>query len=384
MFNSFFKESNLVKFALDINRKMKELGVTSLNVITDQDVTLDSNEFGIIRIFLKKEDESLQTTSTVSESSSTSPLPARTTHLPLRPLLSAPTIEMARNLHKLLLRIDNLPTVPPTVNPISIDAKLYVQMLLEKLTNTTKEDFETEIEKHSNENFLEIRSLKKEEEENEEIDFQSELNFPEIILETDLLKLNDDFDTTKENTIKVLVTHLIKVYDKFLEEHIETEIKRRRKFRACVNFLKIYRKIEIYCNLYKVRARGETIKNQANRKIIEYSSSKLTTQDISNIIKAGKRIERLISLSNNEWGIIDAFPNLEINFFKSTISTAAYEIWLKLVETGFMMSEEEGHIIYNNKKNEENQEREANFRRLYSTIETGDSDVGSPRYFPDE
>ncbi|GET49765.1 hypothetical protein GLOIN_2v1824718 [Rhizophagus irregularis DAOM 181602=DAOM 197198] len=56
------------------------------------------------------------------------------------------------------------------------------------------------------------------------------------------------------------------------------------------------------------RARGETIKNQTNKKIIEYSR---------------KRIEKLISLSNREWGIIDAFPNLDINFFKSTTSNAA-------------------------------------------------------------
>ncbi|CAB5396083.1 unnamed protein product [Rhizophagus irregularis] len=173
------------------------------------------------------------------------------------------------------------------------------------------------------------------------IDFQNELNFPEIISETNLLKLDSDFDIIKENTIKTLVNHLIKVYDKILEEHIETEIRRRRKFRGYT------------------KARGETIKNQTNKKIIEYSSSsKFKTQDISIFIKTGKRIEKIISLSNREWGIIDAFPNLDTNFFKSTTSNATYEVWLKLIETGLIMTKEEGQTIYNYKKIEENYLRE--------------------------
>ncbi|UZN99117.1 uncharacterized protein OCT59_000397 [Rhizophagus irregularis] len=214
----------------------------------------------------------------------------------------------------------------------------------------------------------------------------NELNFPEIISETNLLKLDSDFDIIKENTIKTLVNHLIKVYDKILEEHIETEIRRRRKFRGYVNFLMIYQKIEVYCNLYKTRARGETIKNQTNKKIIEYSSSsKFKTQDISIFIKTGKRIEKLISLSNRKWGIIDAFPNLDINFFKSTTSNAAYEVWLKLIETGLIMTKEEGQTIYNYKKIEENYLREYKLQRIYKSIQASDhDDTGFPRYYFNE
>lgn len=375
---------------------MKNLGIKSLNIISDQDATIDSNEFGTFKILFNKEEkeenQSLETASAAPGSSSISSLTARTAHLSIRPILSTPAIEMAKNLHELLLHINNLPTIPPTMNPLNIDVKLYIQKLLEKLSTLTKDEFEAEIDQ-TNEDFLIIYNLKnkqdqgKEEEEQKEkkevIDFQSELNFPEIISEIDLLKLDDDFDIIKENTIKTLVTHLIKVYDRLLEEHIETEIRRRRMFRGYVNFLMIYRKIEIYCNLYKVRARGETIKNQTNKKIIEYNSGTLNTKDISNIIKTGKRIESLISLSNREWGIIDAFPNLEINFFKSTISTAAYEVWLKLVETRHMITEEEGQAIHNRKKIEEHQERKTNFLRIYKLVEMGDRDADSPRYFPD-
>ena len=390
------KELNLLKFALDINRNMKNLGIKSLNIISDQDATIDSNEFRTFKILFNKEEkeenQSLETASAAPGSSSISSLTARTAHLSIRPILSTPAIEMAKNLHELLLHINNLPTIPPTMNPLNIDVKLYIQKLLEKLSTLTKDEFEAEIDQ-TNEDFLIIYNLKnkqdqgKEEEEQKEkkevIDFQSELNFPEIISEIDLLKLDDDFDIIKENTIKTLVTHLIKVYDRLLEEHIETEIRRRRMFRGYVNFLMIYRKIEIYCNLYKVRARGETIKNQTNKKIIEYNSGTLNTKDISNIIKTGKRIESLISLSNREWGIIDAFPNLEINFFKSTISTAAYKVWLKLVETRHMITEEEGQSIHNRKKIEEHQERKTNFLRIYKLVEMGDRDADSPRYFPD-
>lgn len=379
------KELNILEFVLCINRDMKNLGIKSLNLISDQEAVIDSNEFGNFKILLNKEEEiqNLQTVGTAPGSSSTS-LTARTA----RPILSAPAIEMAKNLHKLLLHVDNLPTILPTMNPININVKLYIQKLLEKLSTLTKEEFEAEIENQTDKNFLIVyNNLRKEDEEEEVIDFQNELSFPEIISEIELLK-RDDFDTTKENTIKTLVNHLIKVYDRLLEEHIETEIRRRRLFRGYVNFLMIHRKIEIYCNLYKVRVKGETIKNQANKKIIEYSSGSRkfnNTRDISTVLKTGKRIESLVGLANREWGIIDAFPNLEINFFKSTLSTAGYEVWLKLVETGHIITEEEGQVIHNHKKNIEQQERKDNFLRIYKTVEIGDcdTDTDSPKYYPD-
>src|SRR6266498_3429965 len=208
---------------------MKNLTMKSLNIISDQDATIDSNEFGTFKILFNKEEkeenQSLETASAAPGSSSISSLTARTAHLSIRPILSTPAIEMAKNLHELLLHINNLPTIPPTMNPLNIDVKLYIQKLLEKLSTLTKDEFEAEIDQ-TNEDFLIIYNLKnkqdqgKEEEEQKEkkevidfqsekkevIDFQSELNFPEIIPEIDLLKLDDDFDIIKENTIKTLVT----------------------------------------------------------------------------------------------------------------------------------------------------------------------------------
>ncbi|GES92749.1 hypothetical protein GLOIN_2v1790357 [Rhizophagus clarus] len=97
----------------------------------------------------------------------------------------------------------------------------------------------------------------------------------------------------------------------------------------------------------------------------------------------GKRIESLVSLANRKWSIIDVFPNLKINFFKSTLSTAGYEVWLKLVETRHIITEEEGQAIYNHKKNLEQQERKENFLKIHETVEMEDCDTDSPKYFPD-
>ena len=53
-----FLELNLIKFALDINRNMKNFGIKSLNIISDQEATIDSNEFRTIKILLNKEEAS--------------------------------------------------------------------------------------------------------------------------------------------------------------------------------------------------------------------------------------------------------------------------------------------------------------------------------------
>ncbi|GBC22620.2 hypothetical protein GLOIN_2v1824718 [Rhizophagus irregularis DAOM 181602=DAOM 197198] len=215
-------KSNIVKFVVDINKNMESLGINSLNISSNQEAILDSKEFGIFKILFNKEENTiLQAANVAPGSSSVSSSTARTTDL--RSFLTAPAIEMAKNLHKLLLYFDNLPTIPPTMNPNNIDVKLYIKKLLEKLSTLTKEEFEAEIENQNNKDFLKVYYSEEEEEK---------------------------------------VT----------------------------------------------RARGETIKNQTNKKIIEYSSSsKFKTQDISIFIKTGKRIEKLISLSNREWELLTLF-----------------------------------------------------------------------------
>ena len=134
---------------------MKNLGIKSLNIISDQEATIDSNEFRTIKILLNKEEASI-----ALGSNSISSLTISTTHLSIRPILSIPAIEMAKNLHKLLLYIDNLPTIPLTINLININVKLYIQKLLEKINTLTKEQFEAEIKNQNDQDFLIIYNLK--------------------------------------------------------------------------------------------------------------------------------------------------------------------------------------------------------------------------------
>ncbi|GET58707.1 hypothetical protein GLOIN_2v1824718 [Rhizophagus irregularis DAOM 181602=DAOM 197198] len=140
-------KSNIVKFVVDINKNMESL--------------VKNSEFFKI-LFNKEENTILQAANVAPGSSSVSSSTARTTDL--RSFLTAPAIEMAKNLHKLLLYFDNLPTIPPTMNPNNIDVKLYIKKLLEKLSTLTKEEFEAEIENQNNKDFLKVYYSEEEEE----------------------------------------------------------------------------------------------------------------------------------------------------------------------------------------------------------------------------
>ena len=142
---------------------MKDLGIKSLNIIPDQYATIDSIDIGTIKILLNKENQSLQISTTASGSSSSKPI-----------LLSTPAIEMAKNLHELLLCINNLPDIPPTMNPINIDVKSYIQELLEKLRTLTKEEFEAEIKNQTDKNFLIIYNLKEKQDQRKEKEKQKD------------------------------------------------------------------------------------------------------------------------------------------------------------------------------------------------------------------
>ena len=290
---------------------------------------------------------------------------------------------MAKKLHTLLLYINKIPVQAPIMNPIKFDRDddSYIQFLLEKLHTKTREEFESEI--NNSNYFLQVNELSNYEEEEEE-DEQLKEEEDSIISEVNLLLLDESFDNVKEKTIKTLVSQLTKVYDNVIKEHVEVEIKRRKNFRSYIDFLRLYRKIEVYCNLYKVRTKGETIKNQTNNKIIEYSSQKIRQNDITNIIRAARRIEHLINLSNNNYSIVDTFPNLNVGFFKSTsINVVAYECWLKIVESEEMISEEEGQQIYSEKKKREFKQKENNLIEVYKSVaQHSEDDLDAPIFFP--
>jgi len=89
--------------------------------------------------------------------------------------------------------------------------------------------------------------------------------------------------------------------------------------------------------------------------------------NLKDIIKAANRIERLIKIANNNWNIVDAFPNLTVDFFKSTsINVINYERFLKLVETGKMITEERGKELYQIHKADRKHERDEYLKNIYN------------------
>jgi hypothetical protein len=362
---------------------MSELGITTLN-ITENEIMMENNELGTLKVVLSRNDIVVEEEDDdVSKDDNTSSKLSINMNKK-RPLLTEQNVKMAKTLYLLLANIEKLSEHPPMMNPFEIEKQeTYIQLLSSKLEKNTREEFETEIE--NNKSFLKVEYMNENEDEIEESD---------VISEVELLKLGESsFNQIKEETIKTLVSQLIIVYDKVLQQHIDVEMKRRKSFRNYINFLSIYRKIEIYCNLYKIRMKGQTIKNQVSNKIIEYSQQKIQHNDIKIIIKAAKRIERLTNLSNGDWRVIDAVPNLDINFFRSTsISVIAFECWLKIVETDQILSEEDCHKIYLKKKDDDNKLRKDNIKKVYQLVNDDEFEVDysqddssySPRYYPDD
>ncbi|PKY61511.1 hypothetical protein RhiirA4_486587 [Rhizophagus irregularis] len=366
---------------------MSELGIITLN-ITEKEIMMENNELGMLKVILSSNDVEEKEDDDVSKDDDTSSKLSINMDNKKRPFLTEQNVKMAKTLNVLLANIEKLPDHPPMMNPFEIEKQeTYIQLLLSKLLEkNTKEEFETEIE--NNKSFLKIEYTNENEDEIDESD---------VISEVELLKLGESsFSQIKEETIKTLVSQLVIVYDKVLQQHIDVEMKRRKSFRDYINFLSIYRKIEIYCNLYKIRMKGQTIKNQVSNKIVEYSQQKIQHNDLKIIIKAAKRIEKLTNLSNGDWRVIDMVPNLDINFFRSTsISVIAFECWLKIVETDQILSEEDCHKIYLKKKDDDNKLRKDNIKKVYQLVNnddelnndnefSGNIQDNSPRYYPDD
>jgi hypothetical protein len=167
----------------------------------------------------------------------------------------------------------------------------------------------------------------------------------------------EDFEIKKEAACALLAKCIIDTYNSSLKDHVITEIIRRRQFRYLLLILDCYEKLQVYCNLCQERKKGSTVKSQAIKMIVRLSkpakdqAPKIYAQTISKLIKGALRVRRLLELSNNNYNIIDAFPDLQPNFFTATgMSVVNYERWLVLVKTNTIISVKEGEILYNKYK----------------------------------
>ncbi len=280
--------------------------------------------------------------------------------------LSQFAVKMGKSLYLLLQNIHKLPSSPPTRNPNIIKkSEKYREILihhLEKIDDISKFNI-------SSEEFLPINFNDTKEKQL----FSTNVDqVPKCINETELLKLsNQDFESKKEEIIKNLANHIILIYNEISNVPVVLDIARRKKYRYFLLILECYHKIEIYCNLYKKRIRGRTIKSQAKKWIINCSktaneSQKLNDANLSLIIKGAVRIKRLVEIAQGNLAILDAFDDLETKFFTTTfMNVVNFERWLKLVETNTMIFLEEGQSLYEKYKAEVKKERLENLKKIY-------------------
>lgn len=199
-------------------------------------------------------------------------------------------------------------------------------------------------------------------------DVVAQLNNPKSLLTLS----EEEFKEKKGITCTIIANIIIRIYDMSLKDQITNEIIRRRRFHYLLLFLTYYEKLEIFCSIYKEREKGSTIKNQAIKMIVKSSkpssedTAKIKHETITKLLNKAKRIKRLLNIANDNYNIFDAFPDLKPEFF-SEFTVINYERWLKLVETGDLISIDEGSQLYKNSKASAKKERKLNLDKIFNS-----------------
>ena len=180
----------------------------------------------------------------------------------------------------------------------------------------------------------------------------------------------EDFELKKQEACIKLAEFIIDAYNTSLKSQVVTEIIRRSQFRYLLTILECYEIFQLYCNLSHERDKGVTIKTQAIKLLVKYSkpasdqAPRLHAKLISKLLKGALRIRRLLKLAENNFNIIDAFPDLDVNFFTGTrLNAPNFEIWLMLVERNTIISAKQGKILYKKYKAAAKKERSENLRK---------------------
>ena len=315
------------------------------------------------------------------------------------------TINMGRDLYKLLQNIHKIPTPPPTTNNYNLDKEKYRTVLVNHLsTINSVNDFLL-----NNSVFVPVNSSRKsslsfilnedddEEKEEEEIG-KDDREMPDVYYDVHQINidpndpiinrnvitdLNDpsslltlpleEFENKKQAACTIITNIIIRIYDLSLKDQISNEIIRRRQFRHLVLLYDYYEKLEVYCNLYKERERGQTIKSQAIKMIVKSSKSssqeapRIKNSTISTILNKASRIKRLLGMASNNFNIIDGFPDLEPYMFSAKrLSVINFERWLELIRTNNLVSFKEGEQLYKDFKAETKRKRNEKLNRIYN------------------
>ena len=101
------------------------------------------------------------------------------------------------------------------------------------------------------------------------------------------------------------------------------------------------------------------MKTQAIKMIVRSSKPSkdkpphIKNREMTVVLSQAARIRRLLNLAKNDYNIFYAFPDLHSQFFLSKkLNVVNYKRWLKLVETGVLLSVETGKKLYNEYKEE--------------------------------
>lgn len=310
---------------------------------------------------------------------------------------------MGYDLHVLLKHIDKLPSPPPTNNiHVLSEGEDYRKALINRLKIIKSADDFTENESifvpiniSSRKRSLSF-ILNNEEEDDDDgsqkmrddsdyeiFDHQININLDDPIINRDVIaKINnpssllslpiEEFESKKKVACTIITNIIIRIYDTSLKDQLSNEIIRRREFRHHVLFYDYYEKLSVYCNLFKERPKGKTIKAQAIEMIVR--SSKPSSQDppqitnaaISTVLNKAFRIKRLLAIASDNYNIIDAFPDLRPYLFTAKkIGVVNFERWLELVKTGKLITFKEGKKKYERSKAIINRERAEILSNVY-------------------
>jgi len=283
-------------------------------------------------------------------------------------------LNMGKDLHTLIQNIDKVPNPPPTNNPQYTTEK-YRSIILHHL-QTLKNADDFEIDVHGI--FIPVVSnieMPSSERISSPSQGKSSLSF--ILKDDDqpkhtnwdevdpssLIKLpEEEMEIKQKEACQFLVNKILDIYKSSIKDRVQSEMLRRNQFKSLISLLEYYEKLEIFCNLHLVRAKGDTIKSQATKAIVKSASSsglQLNGREVTVILSQAARIRRLLSEASNNYNVLYTFPDLNPNFFlPKKLTVVNFERWLKLVKTGELPSVGEGKKLYKDYKEEAKQLRQ--------------------------
>jgi len=266
--------------------------------------------------------------------------------------LNITTIELARDLHRLLDHIDKLPNNPPMRDKSFFSKKpQYRAAIIKYLSEiNTAEEFECFRGTQRIDLILRCNDNQKNWDNQTHATRSFSTSLPIRVQEASFLLINMRLKDEFKNIVKELSENIFFSVTGEAKEQGNKEMARRHELRFHVELLKSYLRLQAFCEINLCRRQGETTKSQAKSLIVHfYPSISIPNMDL--MLQRAPRIYRLLEIADHDWRFLDIFDELSPCFFKSVIKSAVnFEIWINLVRTGNIISYEEGLTLGNKEK----------------------------------